>query len=151
MQVEKRHFIINLLLMIAFYLSFLPLGIANSRLTTAIILNIVLYTRILYGIKVNFILFIGTILEIISAGLIGRLFIHYLVMRNILYYANDKFKVINLLEVFVITVIGISLSTFCELLIKNYLEFYIDYDQYQLIQILSIIPVVILYIKKSQS
>lgn len=149
MQVEKRHYIINLLLIIAFYLSFLRLEIFNFRLMTAIILNIFLYNRILSGIKVKFILFISIITDILSTSVIGGLFIHYLVIKNILYFSKNKFKEINLLEKIPIILVSISISIFVEILVKRYLEFYIDYIQYQFIGTLSIITVLILQIRKS--
>lgn len=148
MQVEKRHYGINLLLLIAFYLSFLPCNIPDLPLLRVIVLNILLYTRVFSGSKLGSVLLIGSLIEVISSGLIGGLYLNYLIIKNIIHYARNRLKFINSIEVFVISGLGIAISICLELSIKRYLGFHINYNQYQFIGIVSLIILITAKVSK---
>jgi hypothetical protein len=148
MQVEKRHYAINLLLLIALYLSFLPEDIPYLRLLIIIILNTLLYNRVFLHSKVKLIMIFGSLFEIMSSGVIGIFYMNYLIIKNIVDYARERLKNINTLEVFIITSLAIGISTFIEVLIKKSLGFPMSDIQYEFTAIASIISTVIIYISK---
>ena len=150
MQVEKRHYAINLLLLMLFYISFLPIDIPNFRQIISVTLNVILFRRILLKSSIKSIVVIGTVFEVISSGVIGCFILNYFVISKTIDYANEKLTAINNFALMIIASLAISISMSLELLIKTYLDFTINSSYYQVIAIASIISIIFIqYILKT--
>ncbi len=126
MQVEKRHSEVKLLLIILFYLSFLPGNSIFGIIIIFLIFFICMIQSALNNLPKGFIFITSLVFEVLSSGFIGLSCVQYLTVKCAISLVNTSFYTIqnrsNLVMIMAVTVLSIIVIV----VLKSFYNFRFD-------------------------